>query len=178
MRVKTWNNEEYFKKAENLIKEEKVKNEHDVKELKKRKRMERDPLHQGLIVERAKLKARQFDLNLKVPLGKTQIIGNTTSLSQQAGFYCSVCECVLKDSVTYLDHINGKWHMRALGMSMRVEKVGADRVRMRIEFHKRNQEATKMLKTKNQIEVFEECVQLSEHKTENKTINTHTGPLI
>merc|ERR1712167_390424 len=101
----------------------------DVRELKKHKRMERDPLHQGLIIERAKLKARQFNLKLEARLGKTQVIGNTTALSQQAGFYCSVCDCVLKDSATYLDHINGKWHQRTLGMSMRVEKVGADRVR-------------------------------------------------
>lgn len=100
----------------------------DARELKKRKRQERDPLHQGLIAERAALKSREFKLNLDARLGKTQVIGNTTALSQQAGYYCSVCDCVLKDSITYLDHINGKWHQRALGMSMRVEKSTGDQV--------------------------------------------------
>ena len=44
----------------------------------------------------------------------------------QAGYYCSVCDCILRDSQSYLDHINGKWHNRALGTSMRVERSTAD----------------------------------------------------
>ena len=46
----------------------------------------------------------------------------------QAGYYCSVCECILRDSQSYLDHINGKYHNRALGMSMRVERSTANDV--------------------------------------------------
>lgn len=46
----------------------------------------------------------------------------------QAGYYCSVCECILRDSQSYLDHINGKFHNRALGMSMRVERSTANDV--------------------------------------------------
>ena len=46
----------------------------------------------------------------------------------QAGYYCSVCDCILRDSASYLDHINGKYHNRALGMSMRVERSTADQV--------------------------------------------------
>lgn len=38
------------------------------------------------------------------------------------GWHCSVCDCFLKDSLTYLDHINGRKHQRKLGYSMRVER--------------------------------------------------------
>ncbi len=44
---------------------------------------ERDPLHQGIIVERAKLKQRDFALDLTSRLGKSQVITSTTPLNQQ-----------------------------------------------------------------------------------------------
>lgn len=47
----------------------------------------------------------------------------------QAGYFCSVCDCVLRDSQSYLDHINGKYHNRALGMSMNVERSTTEQVR-------------------------------------------------
>lgn len=38
-------------------------------------------------------------------------------LSQQAGYYCNVCDCVLRDSQSYLDHINGGWLAGSAGGS-------------------------------------------------------------
>ena len=46
---------------------------------------ERDPLHQGQIVERAKLQQRNFSLDLTSRLGKTQVVTNSTPLNQQVG---------------------------------------------------------------------------------------------
>lgn len=83
---------------------------------------------QGLIVERTELKQRDYQIDLSARLGKTQVVGLNMPLSQQAGYYCSVCDCILRDSQSYLDHINGKWHNRALGMTMRVEKSTVDQV--------------------------------------------------
>lgn len=42
---------------------------------RKRKRLERDPLHQGLIVARANLKARDYQIDLASKLHKTQVRG-------------------------------------------------------------------------------------------------------
>ncbi len=42
--------------------------------------------------------------------------------------------------MAYLDHINGKKHQKALGFSMRVERVGVDRVKERLGALKRREE--------------------------------------
>ncbi|KAK9838096.1 hypothetical protein WJX81_001145 [Elliptochloris bilobata] len=129
---RTWDKDDFEEKAAEREKVAKA-DEESALDAKRRKRLERDPLHQGIIVERATLKQRDFSLNLTGRLGKSQVVTNSTPLNQQAGYYCSVCDCILRDSASYLDHINGKYHNRALGMSMRVERSTADDVRKRFE---------------------------------------------
>lgn len=125
---RTWDTEEFEEKAAKREKEA-AEDEDSAIAIRKRKRLERDPLHQGLIVARSNLQKRDYEVNLTERLGKTQVIGLNTPLNQQAGYYCSVCDCVLRDSQSYLDHINGKYHNRALGMSMKVEKSTVEQVR-------------------------------------------------
>uniref|UniRef100_A0A7S0RB68 U1-type domain-containing protein n=1 Tax=Pyramimonas obovata TaxID=1411642 RepID=A0A7S0RB68_9CHLO len=92
------------------------------------------------IVQRAPLKQRGYEVDLTSRLGKTQVVTEATPLQHQAGYYCNVCECMVKDSANFLDHINGKKHQRALGMSMRVERATLDQVRNRFETNKRKME--------------------------------------
>ncbi|KAJ8619435.1 hypothetical protein MRB53_027964 [Persea americana] len=92
-------------------------------------------------VQRKPLKHRDYEVDLDSRLGKTQVVTPIAPLSQQAGYHCPVCDCVVKDSANYLDHINGKKHQRALGMSMRVERASLQQVQERFEILKKRKAA-------------------------------------
>ena len=77
--------------------------------------------------------------------GCTKVLTEPEVQKKATGWYCDVCECLLRDSASYLDHINGKKHQRKLGYSMRVERVGVDAVRERFSEQTEKRAATKAL---------------------------------
>jgi U4/U6.U5 tri-snRNP component SNU23 len=76
----------------------------------------------NVVVVREALQQRNYTVDLTSKVGKFEVVMAGAATSARGGYYCDACECLLKDSKTYLDHINGKKHQRKLGMSMRVEK--------------------------------------------------------
>ena len=53
-------------------------------------------------------KARDYKVDLDSRLNKTQVVTMADgSKDGSAGYYCEVCDCVIKDSMNFLDHING-----------------------------------------------------------------------
>ena len=120
-----WDSEEYLLKAREKL---------------AREAMEEEARLESAKVKRALLKHRDYKVDLESKLGKTTIITKNTPQSQTGGYYCNVCDCVVKDSINFLDHINGKKHQRNMGMSMKIEQSSLDQVKSRFENNKRKLE--------------------------------------
>lgn len=118
-----WDRKEYERKAQDRIKSK-----------------DDDGKLDDVPISRELLKRRDYKVDLDSKLGKSVVISKTTPSSQSGGYYCNVCDCVVKDSINFLDHINGKKHQRNLGMSMKVERSSLDQVKERFQKNKKKME--------------------------------------
>ncbi|XP_060747579.1 zinc finger matrin-type protein 2-like [Tachysurus vachellii] len=122
-----WDKDEYEQLAQKRITEE-------------REKKNGKPVPQ---VKLALLQHRDYEVDLESKVGRTSFITKTTPQAEMGGHYCNVCDCVVKDSINFLDHINGRKHQRNLGMSMRVERSTLDQVKKRFEVNKKKLEEKK-----------------------------------
>lgn len=128
-----WDREEYEKMAIERIESEQKRESGSYKD---KDNDESEP-------KRELLKARDYRVDLDSKLGKSVVVNKTTPNAESGGYYCNVCDCVVKDSINFLDHINGKKHQRNMGMSMKVERSTLDQVKKRFDNKKKEMEKKK-----------------------------------
>ncbi|VDK63887.1 unnamed protein product [Anisakis simplex] len=131
-----WDREEYERKAR-----ERILAEREAEEQTKKKTTYKFPDEHK--VKRELLKAREYKVDLESKVGRTVVINKTTPSAETGGYYCDVCDCVVKDSINFLDHINGKNHQRNMGMSMKIKRSTLDDVRKRFSYKKAEAEVKK-----------------------------------
>ena len=107
---RTWDLSQYASSAA----EARAEAEAREKEIEKAKK----GLPSRAVVVRNPLKRREGESDIYANVGKFQVITTSTPLSQRGGFYCHICDCLLKDSASWLDHLNGRkraYNVRLLG---------------------------------------------------------------
>lgn len=110
--------------------------------------------------DRAFLKARKNRVDVDSKIGSVEMINPEAVATTKAfvgepgsikdgvtktgvGWHCKVCDCFLRDSHAYLDHINGRKHQKNLGFSMRVERSTKDQVSSRLAMLAKEKERKK-----------------------------------
>ena len=111
---RTWDKDYYEQKARERAEKgedyDKIETEPQVK---KNVKEEFRPAEEGAAgpmgSTRAFVQPRQSKIDLDSKVGKVEVINPASAESAHgAGFWCEVCQILSKDSVSYLDHINGK----------------------------------------------------------------------
>merc|ERR1712228_409495 len=127
--------------------------------------------------QRTYLKQRSTELALEKDLGKARVVTAHTIKPLQGGYWCSVCECLLKDSATYLDHVNGRRHNRNLGMTMKVEKIGVDRIKEKLRSLKKEPEAVEPEDIAARIEALEKEEEAKKQRKKEKKRKKKKGAI-
>lgn len=87
--------------------------------------------------------SRTSRLDVASNVGKTTLVpagAATGKRGKGAGFYCADCDLTYKDNLQFVDHLNSRQHLVAVGQSGEVKRAGVEEVRERLAWLKRKRE--------------------------------------
>ena len=128
---KTWDREEYAKKAadDEAKRKEESKARYEAKLLGKKWHA---PVDYSQLEATTSRKER---LDVASMVGKTTIVASGSAIGKRgrgAGFYCSDCDLTFKDNLQLVEHLNSKQHLIATGQSGEVTRATVEDVRERL----------------------------------------------
>ncbi|KAL6715220.1 U4/U6.U5 snRNP associated protein [Lecanora helva] len=140
---KTWDRSEYAAKAEareTKTKEEgKARYEAKVSGQKYRPRASTPP-------DAKDTESRTVRLDVSQNVGKTSLVpagAATGKRGRGAGFYCAECDLTFKDNLQFVEHLNSRQHLVAVGQSGEVKRATLEEVRERLQWLVRKREEEK-----------------------------------
>ncbi|KAL0477345.1 U4/U6-U5 tri-snRNP component SNU23 [Acrasis kona] len=141
--------------------------------------------------ERQPLRAREQKVELESIVGRRGIITGETSIKsavrrggqkgvvidKNGGFYCNTCDCVIKDSISYLDHINSRGHVNASGMNTRAVRATVEDVKNKLsKAPPKVKKSTKKVDELEQRILNEQIEKIEKKKEEEHQDNEEVNP--
>ena len=140
---KTWDRAEYAAKAD--AREAKVKEEGKARYEAKLEGKKYIP-RASTPPDAKEAESRTSRLDVASNVGKTSLVpagASTGKRGKGAGFYCADCDLTFKDNLQFVDHLNSRQHLVAVGQSGEVKKASVEEVRDRLAWLKRKMEEEK-----------------------------------
>ncbi|KAI6218852.1 Zinc finger matrin-type protein 2 [Aphelenchoides fujianensis] len=170
---RTWDTTEYSIKAnERAVKEQEEAEARSGKKSKKPKLPDgiKAPPPKKLLEARKEaffLRIPVFEVDLESRIGKQVVINKTAGASDASGgYHCDICDCTIKDSINYLDHINGNGNM---GYSMRIKRSTIDDIKAKLAEKREKQEVDKRKKDDDiEEELREEEAKMADWKRQKR----------
>ncbi|KAK6336588.1 U4/U6.U5 snRNP associated protein [Orbilia javanica] len=147
---RTWDREEYAQKAaERQSREAKERKERYEAKLAGKKYIPKSEIDVNASASEAKfddskmVEARRDRIRLDENLNKVQIVPLGTTGGRRgrgAGYYCEACDLNFTNSLEYVEHLNSKQHLNAIGQTDVVERATLEMVRERLAWLKQKKQ--------------------------------------
>ncbi|KAJ9667637.1 U4/U6.U5 snRNP associated protein [Coniosporium apollinis] len=91
----------------------------------------------------AETEARRQRLDVAAQVGKTMLVPAGSAVGKRgrgAGFYCEACDLTFKDNLQFVEHLNSRQHLVAVGQTGEVRRATVEEVRQTLRYLKRKRE--------------------------------------